>query len=661
MRVILSFLRRWYKNGWVFRGLILGLAIIWNIQRLQFHKMQYALPADDNQNQPHHQDSFHPENTNRLPFHSKMKLMSNEESTVSTLSSSSSSSSSTSSQLVLNQYRQQTTINHPSQRLLFLLAIESKEEEEEEEEARQLRLVTRRILSEFHHYYPIFLDKDKQEKNQQLLQNQQQQQRRRRICRLQDVLFVGTTNTKETNIADCGAAYTFVRSINMRQAIQNKDAANFSKKNDEDDDVIDIQSDGNHNGTIASVPYWWVSATQDLLVRVTSRTNIYPSFAFLALTGSGTILFPTEFQNLWDEVVITHSLSLPPHGRNNTTEIFGSTTIQTTNSSMDGHTTQFAPGTFHGRLSVMSMNLASYISQEAATKKGQSSDTNNNQGPFVNSNEEGKNLPLNFDTILSPERRQGIDLRVADVDPKIQATNASDMNQWWESYKKGVTGWNLLLQSQQNRTIRYVTGKFGRLPRQFVEQVRRTRSYLLAHGLAGYQISAYDKFPHFIKSDPRWKRHLEFTWNETAPDRGGGYWFWKAPLILHELDRVKMDDFVIYADVDLWEHVVWLPDLITDMIQTNSTVALFRQNTRNRKWSKRDVYERYCNDRDSNPERDPSNQYAGGFVVLQKRPGTIRLIQRWESGMADYGLLNDSPSITGLSFLGRCLLTDIRS
>jgi hypothetical protein len=140
--------------------------------------------------------------------------------------------------------------------------------------------------------------------------------------------------------------------------------------------------------------------------------------------------------------------------------------------------------------------------------------------------------------------------------------------------------------------------------------------------------------------------HLEFLHNATLKPKGAGYWFWKAPLLLHHLnDAANTDwgDVVIYADVDLRDHCKWLMPLIQNMLSTNTTMALYQVEYRDRNYTKRDAYEYYCGASYYIP--DDSRQYAGGWLVVRKTPGTMQFLQEWQEGLTKYELLNDSPSV----------------
>ena len=205
--------------------------------------------------------------------------------------------------------------------------------------------------------------------------------------------------------------------------------------------------------------------------------------------------------------------------------------------------------------------------------------------------------------------------------------------------------WNRLVEwNELPCHVDYVTAKFGR-SYKFKQEVENQRTLLLANGYHPSQIHTYWDYPDFITSESRWKPHLEFLRSESLKPKGGGYWFWKAPLILHQLYQLKLGDFVVYADADLHDHTQWLPDLFQRMINTNSSLALYSVDYKDQNYTKRDVYEYYCGGTNQDQSKDDRWQYAAGLLVIRKTPGAVGFIEQWEHGMSHYELLNDRPSV----------------
>ena len=209
--------------------------------------------------------------------------------------------------------------------------------------------------------------------------------------------------------------------------------------------------------------------------------------------------------------------------------------------------------------------------------------------------------------------------------------------------------WNKLVewhnwQHQNNLTVSYVTAKFGRNHR-FAHQVAWKRTALLSQGWDSHTIHAYDEFPSYILDDPKWKLHLEFLSNTTKSPKGGGYWSWKAALLLHHMTEPTCHngDFVVYADVDLRDHLRWTPHLLKEMVERGQSLAFYQVDYQDRFYDKRDVYAYYCPSK--NQSEDTSLQYAGGWVVARKTPGVIQFLKDWDNGMSNYNFVNDEPSV----------------
>jgi hypothetical protein len=198
-------------------------------------------------------------------------------------------------------------------------------------------------------------------------------------------------------------------------------------------------------------------------------------------------------------------------------------------------------------------------------------------------------------------------------------------------------------------SITYLTGKFGRVPRQFAQEVQARRQALLFSGLfETKQLYTYDTFPDFIRNDPSWAPHLEFTninnMNASVSARGGGFWFWKGPLVLHHLEQQQtimlMGDVLVFADLDLWDHIEWIPSLIDTMVEQQKNLALYQMTKLEQEWTKRDVFEEFC----PGEQQQSSFQYSANFIVVRKAPATIDLMRQWSQAMSNYHWINDEPS-----------------
>ena len=211
----------------------------------------------------------------------------------------------------------------------------------------------------------------------------------------------------------------------------------------------------------------------------------------------------------------------------------------------------------------------------------------------------------------------------------------------WDHYNNQVDA----LEKQNHGSTVYVTAKFGRHG-QFSQELATIKTLLTAiGGFQPNQIVVYDTFPSYITQDVRWEPHLEFMTDATLPDTGGGYWFWKPPIIEHHLDRARMGDFVIFGDADLWDHLSWLPELLHAMKTRNANLALYHNNFPENAWTKRDVYELMCDARERYMPNDRSFQWHTGLLIVQKAPGTMELIRAWTRLVSNYHWVSDEESL----------------
>jgi hypothetical protein len=217
----------------------------------------------------------------------------------------------------------------------------------------------------------------------------------------------------------------------------------------------------------------------------------------------------------------------------------------------------------------------------------------------------------------------------------------------WEAYLKNTAQWDTF-RSRWNTSVVHVTGKFA-ADDKFADEVTFASTLnMMKGGLPPNQLNFHYQFPDYILQDSRWKKHTEFVTNTTSPSsRGGGYWFWKGPLIYHQLvdnPKVKMGDFVIYTDADLFDHWLWMSDLLEKMLRQNQTLALYQMTFLERLYCKRDVLEHYCRTDMDLELAGVSSQYSGNLLVFRKSSGTIRFVQEWMEGLADFHLISDDGS-----------------
>jgi hypothetical protein len=213
---------------------------------------------------------------------------------------------------------------------------------------------------------------------------------------------------------------------------------------------------------------------------------------------------------------------------------------------------------------------------------------------------------------------------------------------YWHTHRNATHAFQKL-QRDYNTSITYVTGKFGRNA-PFKHAIRNANNWVVASGLEPHQVHALSSFPDFILNDQRWERHLEFLTNETAPTRGGGYWFWKGPLIQHYFDKLRDGDILIFSDSDVMDGWGWTHKLLKTMLSKNNTFALYETDFLEHSWTKQDILRKYCGDAVSRSAGARQKQYSANFLVFIKSPGTTRLLQDWIDALADFHLVSDEPS-----------------
>ena len=442
------------------------------------------------------------------------------------------------------------------------------------------------------------------------LEPNQQERKHLHICSLQQLLLEQSARATMKNTGQCILAYTFL--------IMNNNSNINGTGIQAEEDLLYLHPLDLNDTSMWQSRSWWKYA-----VELEQSTTANLRFQFVATIGSGTMLFPADLQDLSRQVTI--------HSKLKKKGILGRTFPYTIKKRWT-----VAPGSFHGIFSFLSMDLARQMVSSAPCNPSARSLIFENHRAY----DEKMVQTVEREGLFS----NGKSVQVVKVSPKLQAKDSEDFLKQWNAYQKGVSEWKALQLTYKLR-VRYVLGKFGREPAYFTNEIAQQRSFLVANGFDPGEIAAYDTYPSFIVDDRRWIRHLEFTRNASLPSAGGGYWFFKAPLILNELNTLQNGDFLVWTDADLWDHIGWLPDLIETMIRGNKTLALYWQPTLERRWTKRDVYERFCLDVYPKPEADVTRQYAGNFIVMRKSAELVNFMNDWESAVADYQLLNDSPSV----------------
>ena len=100
-------------------------------------------------------------------------------------------------------------------------------------------------------------------------------------------------------------------------------------------------------------------------------------------------------------------------------------------------------------------------------------------------------------------------------------------------------------------------------------------------------------------------------------------------MILRVLQKIPDDSILVYSDPDRPDVLIYLADLIETMVQRNHDLAVEQwASSRERCWTKGDIFHHF-----NVSYEDPaaiSAQYSLNFIVMQKNPKVIQLIQEWE-------------------------------
>lgn len=187
--------------------------------------------------------------------------------------------------------------------------------------------------------------------------------------------------------------------------------------------------------------------------------------------------------------------------------------------------------------------------------------------------------------------------------------------------------------------VLHLSGKFG-YNNSFAKEMQAKKMFYIHNDKE--ELEFLSELPSFILDDPRFSRHIRFLTDPTDDTkRGGGYWFWKPILLQHYLEQeLQPNDWLIWSDADHNDPFVLAP-LIQYMTMTKKTMAvMYIEGFVNREWTKRDVYEAYCG------EKQPSSggTFWASYLVFRNTPGIRALIRQWANAMVDYHAISDEPS-----------------
>lgn len=128
----------------------------------------------------------------------------------------------------------------------------------------------------------------------------------------------------------------------------------------------------------------------------------------------------------------------------------------------------------------------------------------------------------------------------------------------------------------------------------------------------------------------------------SAP-RGAGYWIWKSYLIQQELQQLRPEDVLVYADSGI-EITGDLSPLVALSRDSKLPIVVSDFMRLNREYCKRDCYLAMDADR---PEIYDAAQVVGGFNLHRATPESIEFVNEWARYSQTDELITDAPSNMG--------------
>ena len=125
--------------------------------------------------------------------------------------------------------------------------------------------------------------------------------------------------------------------------------------------------------------------------------------------------------------------------------------------------------------------------------------------------------------------------------------------------------------------------------------------------------------------------------------RGGGYWIWKAYIILEEFKKLKDDDILIYIDSDK----TFMTSIDTYLYNFNKdkSIMVFQLSDGfvEKNWTKMDIFKKLnC---DTNKDITDTAQIESGYCILRNNNDSLNFLNQWFDLCKDYHLISDEASI----------------
>jgi hypothetical protein len=204
------------------------------------------------------------------------------------------------------------------------------------------------------------------------------------------------------------------------------------------------------------------------------------------------------------------------------------------------------------------------------------------------------------------------------------------------------------LRLRESHRIVYLSGKMGHNNRfkEDIEKRQREATEKL-HWLRNDSDAIFHyEVPEHWRNHETYKQHTQFLKDPThESSTGGGWWFWKPPLILDALKELSPNDVLVFGDYD---QTVWWPalaDLIDYMI-TNPEIdwALTRwRHGMESARTKQDVFEAYCGKPTKTLLESP--QWQAGMHIFRPTLRVKQFIEEWQRATEDYHAISDEKSL----------------
>ena len=124
--------------------------------------------------------------------------------------------------------------------------------------------------------------------------------------------------------------------------------------------------------------------------------------------------------------------------------------------------------------------------------------------------------------------------------------------------------------------------------------------------------------------------------------KGYGYWLWKSYLVKEQLEKMKENDILVYADSGCVLNINGKKRLYEyfDMVQHSKYGILsFQMEYIEKLWTKMDIFNHF----DAHEYLETGQLMATAFVI-RKCDHSVDLVNKWYEASQHYDLINDSPS-----------------